>query len=324
MKCFFAITFVSTFKSLHGVLSNSRRFVTLNKRPILALDFDGVVCASSTESSYTAIVGVESYWPHIKVDDSIRTELRDAISILRPVVETGFENMLLCRVLIEQYEQNGAFDVAKLTNIWNANYRDELLSKFAASKSDMIRAFGEMRDVLIAKDLPAWIAMNKLYGGPARVLQAMSKGLSMEDLFIVTTKQERFVREILSANGITPPPTDKIFDLDSGLGPKPKVLEHILSRYSYAATSATSALAPEIHFVEDRMETLLAVAQVPGLQESNVRLYLVDWGYNTAAQREEAKRHSRIQLINEDDFVALVSEVREAQQRGGWGQVAGR
>lgn len=61
-----------------------------------------------------------------------------------------------------------------------------------------------------------------------------------------------------------------------------------------------------IHFVEDRFETLLAVTKIPALD--SVQLYLVDWGYNTRSQREEAKKlFPRIKLINGDDFKALAT-----------------
>ena len=61
-----------------------------------------------------------------------------------------------------------------------------------------------------------------------------------------------------------------------------------------------------IHFVEDRFETLLAVTKIPALD--SVQLYLVDWGYNTPTQREEAVRmFPRIKLINGEDFKILSS-----------------
>ena len=52
---------------------------------------------------------------------------------------------------------------------------------------------------------------------------------------------------------------------------------------------------PNIHFVEDRLDTLLGVAECWELQA--VRLYLVDWGYNTSAQRREAGQHPRIRVL---------------------------
>lgn len=58
--------------------------------------------------------------------------------------------------------------------------------------------------------------------------------------------------------------------------------------------------------MEDRFETLLQVMNIPAL--NNIQLYLVDWGYNTPSQREEAlKLHPRIKLINGDEFKELAT-----------------
>lgn len=104
------------------------------KKDILALDFDGVVCASSVESSFSSIVAAEKFWPldckimvtPVLVDEidssstlssysSLETEavdsnfcrIRSAINQLRPIVETGFENMLLVRVVFEELKSTG-------------------------------------------------------------------------------------------------------------------------------------------------------------------------------------------------------------------------
>ena len=60
--------------------------------------------------------------------------------------------------------------------------------------------------------------------------------------------------------------------------------------------SSSSKSVLSMHFIEDRMETLLAVASVPTLD--HVKLYLVDWGYNTSEEKQKALQHSRIQLIS--------------------------
>jgi hypothetical protein len=62
----------------------------------------------------------------------------------------------------------------------------------------------------------------------------------------------------------------------------------------------------KIHFVEDRFETLLNIIKIPELDD--IQLYLVDWGYNTQAQRLEAiSLHPRVKLIDGDAFKTLVS-----------------
>ena len=71
---------------------------------VVALDFDGVICNSSIESSLSAWKGACDAWPTVfesaTAADKDRTVqyLRD----VRPVIETGFENLLLIRLLFEQ------------------------------------------------------------------------------------------------------------------------------------------------------------------------------------------------------------------------------
>ena len=109
------ITKMSSLEAIHDV----------NRRNILALDFDGVVCASSVESSFSSIIAAENFWPEacqiLKARDAkssyspIETEahdstfrmVRSAVDKLRPIVETGFENMLLVRAILEEIRLTG-------------------------------------------------------------------------------------------------------------------------------------------------------------------------------------------------------------------------
>jgi hypothetical protein len=52
--------------------------------------------------------------------------------------------------------------------------------------------------------------------------------------------------------------------------------------------------------VEDRLKTLQLVEQQADLE--SVRLFLADWGYNTATERENAERNPRIQLLSLSQF----------------------
>lgn len=53
-------------------------------------------------------------------------------------------------------------------------------------------------------------------------------------------------------------------------------------------------------FVEDRLKTLQTVQQQPDLND--IKLFLADWGYNTAAQRESVAYQERIQLLSLSQF----------------------
>jgi hypothetical protein len=60
---------------------------------------------------------------------------------------------------------------------------------------------------------------------------------------------------------------------------------------------------PTVWFVEDRLSTLAKIAAQPELE--TVKLYLADWGYNTAPEREAALQHSRIQTLMLADLPTL-------------------
>jgi hypothetical protein len=134
------------------------------------------------------------------------------------------------------------------------------------------------------------------------------------DFTVITTKQERFVTAILESNFITPPIKENIYDLENPYGSKVKVLTALLDREKALNDVKNTLIEKDgkdnekliIHFVEDRFETLLAVMKIPALD--SVQLYLVDWGYNTETQREEAKKLSpRVKLINGEEFKVLIA-----------------
>ena len=97
----------------------------MSRRNILALDFDGVVCASSVESSFSSILAAQNFWPgacqimkvrdplssysaiDLEAKDSAFCKVRSAVNELRPIVETGFENMLLVRAIYEEIQLTG-------------------------------------------------------------------------------------------------------------------------------------------------------------------------------------------------------------------------
>mmetsp|Transcript_1931 Transcript_1931/g.3785 ORF Transcript_1931/g.3785 Transcript_1931/m.3785 type:complete len:269 (-) Transcript_1931:1626-2432(-) len=73
---------------------------------LMAFDFDGVLVDSVYESSESAWRAVRSYWPdvlHLGLDQFKDTYMKK-MEAVRPVVETGYENMILLRCLIEGME----------------------------------------------------------------------------------------------------------------------------------------------------------------------------------------------------------------------------
>jgi hypothetical protein len=144
--------------------------------------------------------------------------------------------------------------------------------------------FGNTRDSQIQQDEAAWIRNNPLFEGIAEKLNA----LDQNDWFIITTKQERFVKRILQSNDIVLDEA-RIFGLERKLN-KQMVLQQFCADF------------PErfITFIEDRLPTLLGVLENPSLK--SIKLQLVDWGYNTQHERETA-RQKGIGVIGLNDFL---------------------
>ena len=115
------------------MLKNSRGLLT---RRILALDFDGVICASSKESSESAVLGVKRFWCNIINDSFDTAQLNVEIMSLRPIIETGYENMLVCRLLMENYQKFGAFATESVSKSWGSDLRDNLLIEYQTSKAN--------------------------------------------------------------------------------------------------------------------------------------------------------------------------------------------
>lgn len=134
---------------------------------IYALDFDGVICDSVVESSETGIVAAKSLWPDLQfeLDASGRPAqwLLDAMRAVRPVIETGFENVLLGRLLSEVIQttvQNNFVDL--VLEDW-VGLRDDVMEEWGESKERLVEVFGASRDLWIEKDIDAWINANRMY-----------------------------------------------------------------------------------------------------------------------------------------------------------------
>lgn len=234
---------------------------------LFALDFDGVICDSALETGLSGWQVATRIWDDMPkaMPDQIMTDFRQ----IRPIMETGYEAILICRLLFE-----GVSPAHTMNDF--ANQLKNILVRDQLDVTDLKKRFGEYRDSWINTDLSGWITMNPLYPGISDLLQQ----IPLEQRFIITTKQERFVSEILAANQIEILP-NQIYGLERKLK-KPQILDD-LQRTNAQAT---------ILFVEDRLPTLLDVIDTPSL--TPVQLYFANWGYNTDADKLQAIQHPRI------------------------------
>lgn len=227
----------------------------MNNTSVYALDFDGVICDSAVETAITGWKAACTIWNDMPKTVPLAKIVQ--FRVIRPIIETGYEAILAMRLLYlevpveEIYKDYG-------------NKIEALLQDSHINVDFLKKLFGETRDVWIANDLADWVNMNPLFDGVAKKLQTLGQ---LCPWYVVTTKQERFVKQILKAHAIDLP-DERIFGLDRNMG-KVDVLKGLL----HAHPKET------ICFVEDRLPTLLNVMKNENL--ASVKLIFALWGYNT-------------------------------------------
>ncbi|MEM6598194.1 MAG: HAD family hydrolase [Cyanobacteria bacterium P01_C01_bin.69] len=247
-----------------------------------AFDFDGVICDGLIEYFQTAwqahsqLFGSQNAQPPVG--------LADRFYPLRPVIETGWEMPVLIEVLVKEAESSDIDQ--QIIEKWP----DMALPYLAAAgltKAESVQALDGVRDDLIKTDLSSWLALHRFYPGLiSRVSEVLSSDLPV---YIVSTKEGRFIKALLGQSGVD-------FPAENIIGkevkrPKYETLHLLKEKHS----------APNIWFIEDRLPALQAVAAQEDLAE--VQLFLADWGYNLERDRTQARQDPRINLLSLEKVV---------------------
>lgn len=229
---------------------------------ILALDFDGVLCDSVDETVESAWSAAQALWDDLAYD--LPPGIRDAFRGLRPRVEYGYETVLVIRLLAD------GIGATELSDRYPALV-ESALERSGRTVDELKVAFGAARDRSVALDPGAWADSSPLYPGVANWLSRLSR---CERAHVVTTKEERFVLEILARNRIPFDPA-RVFGLDRHR-PKEESLRAICGERGRGG----------LLFVEDRLATLERVRACEDL--AGAQMALAGWGYNTEADRRRA------------------------------------
>lgn len=262
--------------------------MTLDQPNVLALDFDGVLCDGLLEYFQSAWRTYCQVWP---ATNPVPPEnLATTFYRLRPVVETGWEMPVLLRAVL-----NG-FSEAEILATWQS-ICSQLVAEERLDPQDLAAKLDQIRDQWIATDLTGWLAIHRFYPGVSARLQQLVNG--PVKIFIVTTKEGRFVRQLLQREGIQLP-SNRIFGKEHRC-PKPKTLRTLQRDYE-----------TPIWFVEDRLPALQAVKHQIDLSE--IRLFLADWGYNTATDQAAACQDEQIRLLSLSQFTQDFSTWLELKQ----------
>ncbi|MEO1508751.1 MAG: HAD family hydrolase, partial [Cyanobacteria bacterium J06633_23] len=204
---------------------------------------------------------------------------------LRPVIETGWEMPMLLRALIA-----GKTDDEIVTG-W-PELALPFLDETTLTKAEAAKTLDGERDHWIATDLDDWLAQHRFYPNMLAVLKA---SLEKRPTYIVSTKEGRFIQQLLNQSGVAMPP-DKILGKEVKR-PKYETLRLLTASHLVQGGAST----PTIWFIEDRIKALQGVKQQPDLD--HVELFLADWGYNLEPERQAAQEDNRIHLLSLDSVV---------------------
>ncbi|MBD2450743.1 HAD family hydrolase [Nostoc sp. FACHB-152] len=259
--------------------------MTATSPTILALDFDGVICDGLIEYFEVAWRTYCKIWS--PADDTPPDDLALRFYRLRPVIETGWEMPVLIKALLAGISDEQILqEWTKITP--QILLEDKLQAREIATKLD------HLRDEWIATDLQGWLSLHKFYPG---VIEKIKLTLVSEiQLFIITTKEARFVQQLLQQEGVNLPP-EAIFGKEVKR-PKYEILRELIQSANQQPVS--------LWFVEDRIKTLKLVQQQADLED--VKLFLADWGYNTQPERKSAQDDQRIGLLSLSQFAKSFSD----------------
>jgi phosphoglycolate phosphatase-like HAD superfamily hydrolase len=242
---------------------------------ILALDFDGVLCDGMREYFEAAWRAYRRLRPAVPPEPP--ADLFARFARLRPLVETGWEMPVLVHALLA-----GGAPTALLRDWRPEAWLADLGSVSEAVGGELDRA----RDEWIARDEAGWLASHRFYPGVIERLRGLADAAVR--LVVVTTKEGRFARKLLTRQGLELEPA-QVYGKEARR-PKRTILLELVA----------GGDARRLWFVEDRLRTLEDVKTEQAL--AGVRLFLAAWGYNTEEDREAARRDGRIVLLTLDRF----------------------
>ncbi len=261
---------------------------------ILALDFDGVICDTAHETLKSTWEVYRQIWNGGSEDPP--AEAAAAFHRLRPALEIGWEAPVLLRAILEGVPE--ATLLAEFQRVWRAR----ILDAHRLDRGDLLARFDAARYTWIRRDLPGWLASQRFYPGIADRLRRILRGDVR--VFVLTTKEGRFAHMLLEANGAALPAAC-VWGKERAR-PKPDLLRdlHQTHHVEYG----------DIWFVEDRLKTLGSVQEQADL--FGVGLFLATWGYNTPAERDEARADRRITPLTLEQFCDDFSAWTRSQTDG--------
>lgn len=261
---------------------------------VFVLDFDGVLVDSEPEVSASAYAAARDYFPDIFINVSTEQEsqVMQGLRQTRPVLVRGYESMVMARMLLED---PGCVDA--ILADWHP-LLEQTLKKWGEDGLELQRSFESGRAAWLAEDRAGWLSRNRPYPGMVDALTS-----SEYPVYFASSKAAHRVSTLLQEHfGLSDLTEDSPRLFASLLPPEEKKVETLRM---IAGRPVCQGAGTRLHFVDDRLDTLLAVQQAQDLK-GQWELYLADWGYNTEAERAAAAATPGITVLSRPAFIELL------------------
>lgn len=269
---------------------------------VFVLDYDGVIADSAREVATAGLGAATLTWPQffaaLTLEETDR--ILAGLAATRPRLVRGYESMVMARLILE--DPTGGVD-AVLAPGWDApgGLLASSLAAWGTSEGELNPRFEEWRAARLAADPAAWLAFNPLYAGVGEAL-----GDCPHPYYIASSKRSdrltRLLRAQLPALADLPDASPRVL---AGLIP-PNERKIAALREVAGRPIAADPVATTLHFIDDRFETIEAIAAQPDLA-ARYSLYLAAWGYNTAEERAAAaKELPGVRVITLPQFCELL------------------
>ncbi|MCL2294957.1 MAG: hypothetical protein FWC36_08860 [Spirochaetes bacterium] len=227
------------------------------RKKILFLDFDGVLCDSVNETARCAWLAGSVVWEAWRGEDIPKAYL-EKFRTLRPLIKTGYQSIALMKLISENYTETF---IKKEFHFM----QEQVFTSASLNRTMLINLFDRVRSDWIKANPRTWFEWQKLY--PC-TLDIIGVGRNhYKEVYIVSTKQKKFISRLLHFYGIGFNPNN-IYGLEYGEN-KIEVIENILKEAKVSSKNAV--------YVDDYSNTLRSFAVTKALKD--MRLYLASWGY---------------------------------------------
>ena len=280
---------------------------------LFLLDLDGVLVDSVGELAGSAHTAAVARWPEVMASSPFsRDEVLQGLAGGRPRIIAGFEALVMARLMAEVGPEDG---VKAVLADWPGAMLASTLQRWGESPADLIPFFEAQRRAA-AKDEVAWLAANHPYPGIVAALRDVCG-----PWYVVSSKSTPRVallmKGLLGLDGFEEGSPRLIAGLQPPDSAKPAAIAALAARAwgldREADLAGVGGAAPPqntLHFVDDRYETLAAVATSPLLGPAvaarALRLHHAGWGYATSEEKAAARADSSVNVLDLESFLELL------------------